>query len=166
LILFNLFALHHQQVEARQRSLVQEKELSELKLRFFQMASHEFRNPLSLILGSAQLLIENTQGWSLEKKLTNLERIQSAARVMNQLLIDMLTLNRAEAGKLEFAPAPIEKVNLELVRQLQSVSLQMRKTIPWIGRQLQSLKNNARVKNVTSCSNLLRIVRTEQRLRC
>ncbi|MEC4814799.1 MAG: ATP-binding protein [Scytonema sp. PMC 1069.18] len=121
IVLSSLFALHHrqlvkrqqaeierQQAEVQKRILVQEKELSELKLCFFSMASHEFRTPLSLILGSAQLLMEDTQNWSLEKKHTNLERIQSAARIMNQLLSDMLTLTKAEVGQLEFAPALID----------------------------------------------------------
>ncbi|MEZ2300475.1 MAG: histidine kinase dimerization/phospho-acceptor domain-containing protein [Microcoleus sp.] len=55
--------------------------MSDLKLRFFSMVSHEFRTPLSLILGSAQLLTEDTHDWSLEKKRNNLERIQSPLKV-------------------------------------------------------------------------------------
>jgi signal transduction histidine kinase len=136
-VLSSLFALHHRQMvkrqqaeierqhaEAHQRILVQEKELSELKLRFFSMTSHEFRTPLSLILGSAQLLLEDTQNWSLEKKRTNLERIQSAARVMNQLLSDMLTLTRAEVGKLEFAPSllDVESFCLNLIEDFQTLN--------------------------------------------
>jgi signal transduction histidine kinase len=134
IVLASMFALHHrqmmrrqqveiklQQVEIYQQILVKEKELSELKLRFFSMVSHEFRTPLSLILGSAQLLMEDTQDWSLEKKRNNLERIQSAARVMNQLLTDTLTLTRAEAGKLEFAPIlmDVESFCLNLIEDLQ-----------------------------------------------
>jgi signal transduction histidine kinase len=114
----------HQQAEAQQRALAQEKELSELKLRFFSMVSHEFRTPLSLILGSAQLLTDDTQDWSLEKKRNNLERIQSAARVMNQLLTDTLTITRAEAGKLEFSPnvIDVESFCLNLIEDLKILS--------------------------------------------
>ncbi|MEH1965259.1 sensor histidine kinase [Nostoc sp.] len=93
-----------QQAEAIQRTLAQEKELSELKLRFFSMVSHEFRTPLSIILGSAQLLAQSNQNFPEERKLKNLHRIQSSARLMNQLLSDILTLTRAEAGKIEFHP--------------------------------------------------------------
>jgi signal transduction histidine kinase len=108
IIIFAMFALVYQQMTKRQqaescqRILAQEKELSELKLRFFSMVSHEFRTPLSIILGSAQLLTDDDRQWTQEQKLTNLERIQSSARSMNQLLTDILTLTRAEAGKLEF----------------------------------------------------------------
>ncbi len=86
------------------------KELSELKLRFFSMASHEFRTPLSTILVSIESLEANSNELSEEQKSKNLQRIHSATKRMTQLLSDILTLTRAEAGKLEFAP---ELFNLE-----------------------------------------------------
>ena len=97
-----------QQAEAIRQELEKEKEISELKIRFLSMVSHEFRTPLSTILVSAQLLENCKQDWPQEKKLKNLHRIQSAAKIMTQLLTDMLTLSRAEAGKLEFKPQWID----------------------------------------------------------
>ncbi|MBW4606853.1 MAG: PAS domain S-box protein [Hassallia sp. WJT32-NPBG1] len=94
--------------EEVQRNLEKELELNELKIRFFSMVSHEFRTPLSTILISAQLLENSNKEWSEEKKLKNLERIQSSAKTMTQLLTDILTLTRAEAGKLEFRPQPLD----------------------------------------------------------
>ena len=96
------------QAEEVQRNLEKELELNELKIRFFSMVSHEFRTPLSTILISAQLLENSNKEWSEEKKLKNLERIQSSAKTMTQLLTDILTLTRAEAGKLEFRPQPLD----------------------------------------------------------
>jgi len=126
-ILLGVYALLYQQLVKRQqaetiqKSLAQEKELSELKLRFFSMVSHEFRTPLSIILGSAQLLAQSNQQWTEEKKLKNLYRIQSSARSMNQLLTDILTLTRAEAGKLEFHPElmDLEAFCINLIEDLQ-----------------------------------------------
>ncbi|MEH1942108.1 MAG: ATP-binding protein [Nostoc sp.] len=115
-ILLSVFALLYRQMVKRQQAevmrlaLAQEKELSELKLDLFSMVSHEFRTPLSIILGSAQLLAESNPQWTEEKRIKNLHRIQSSARSMNQMLTDILTISRAEAGKLEFNP---EIVDLE-----------------------------------------------------
>jgi signal transduction histidine kinase len=99
-----------QEAETLQHKFAQQKELSELKLKFFSMVSHEFRTPLSIILGSAQLLIEGQPTWNEERKSKNLRRIQSSAKVMKQLLTDILTLTRAEAGKLD---CNLDDVDLE-----------------------------------------------------
>jgi PAS domain S-box-containing protein len=90
-------------------ALEREKELSALKLRFFSMASHEFRTPLSTILAASQLLA-NCQGGlnESEKRDRNLKRIENGVKHMIQLLDDILTINRAETGKLEFNPKPLD----------------------------------------------------------
>ncbi|MEO0943207.1 MAG: histidine kinase dimerization/phospho-acceptor domain-containing protein, partial [Cyanobacteria bacterium J06642_12] len=85
-----------------------EKELNDLKLNFFSLASHELRTPLSGILVATQLLQQAKGELSAEKRSRNLRRIQSAAKTMAQLLADILILTRAEAGKLEFNPEPLE----------------------------------------------------------
>lgn len=86
-------------------ALEHEKELSILKNRFFSMASHEFRTPLSTALAAAQILENSPQSWEdTEKRSRNLRRIQDAVKNMVQLLDDILTINRAEAGRLEFNP--------------------------------------------------------------
>lgn len=100
--------LKRQRAEAAQQALIQEKELSDLKLQVFSMVSHEFRTPLSLILGSAQLLDESLKDKVEPSRLKSLYRIQSAAKAMTQLLNDVLMVARADAGKLEFNPKWIE----------------------------------------------------------
>lgn len=100
--------IQRQQAETIQHKLAQQKEVSELKLRFFSMVSHEFRTPLSVILGSVQLLIEGNSKWGEDRRLKNLDRIQTAAQTMKQLFTDVLTLTRAESGKLECNPEAID----------------------------------------------------------
>ncbi len=100
-----------QTLESLNQSLEQEREVTDLKLRFFSLASHELRTPLSTILVSAQLLAAaEERSWSLEKRHRNLVRIQSSAKSMTQLLADILLLTRAEAGRLEFKPQPMDIV--------------------------------------------------------
>ncbi|MBG1244575.1 sensor histidine kinase [Nostoc sp. NZL] len=86
-------------------ALERERELSVLKTRFFSMASHEFRTPLSTALAAAQLLENCQDEWdNSSKRLRNLQRIQLSVKNMVQILDDILTINRAETGKLEFNP--------------------------------------------------------------
>ncbi|MBE8999753.1 PAS domain S-box protein [Nostoc sp. LEGE 12447] len=86
-------------------ALERERELSVLKTRFFSMASHEFRTPLSTALVAAQLLESCQDEWdNSSKRLRNLQRIQLSVKNMVQILDDILTINRAETGKLEFNP--------------------------------------------------------------
>ena len=84
------------------------RELSELKLRLFSMASHELRTPLSVISVSAQSLGSNRNGLTPQQQASMVERIQIAAARMGQLVGDILTLARAEAGKLEVNPEIVE----------------------------------------------------------
>ncbi|PSB03526.1 sensor histidine kinase [Merismopedia glauca] len=94
-------------------ALEREKELSILKTRFFSMASHEFRTPLSTALAAAQVLENCQDEWDKpEKRLRNLHRIQDAVKNMVQMLNDILTINRAEAGKLEFNPTQLDLATL------------------------------------------------------
>ncbi|MEO1622423.1 MAG: PAS domain S-box protein, partial [Cyanobacteria bacterium J06632_3] len=89
-------------------ALEREKELSALKTRFFSMASHEFRTPLSTALAAAQLLENSQSAWEdTAKRLRNLNRIQESIRNTVQLLDDILTINRAESGNLAFTPRPL-----------------------------------------------------------
>ncbi|WP_322679303.1 PAS domain S-box protein [Nostoc sp. DedQUE03] len=90
-------------------ALERERELSVLKTRFFSMASHEFRTPLSTVLAAAQLLENCQDEWdNSSKRLRNLQRIQLSVKNMVQMLDDILTINRAETGKLEFNPKLID----------------------------------------------------------
>ncbi|MEM7770295.1 MAG: CHASE domain-containing protein [Cyanobacteria bacterium P01_E01_bin.6] len=104
-----------------QAELARTRELSDLKIRLFSMASHELRTPLSTILISAQSLESRAPSAHSESNQTSLSldrttttdglnqqriyrRIRAAAKRMNQLLNDLLTLSRAEAGKLQYLP--------------------------------------------------------------
>jgi signal transduction histidine kinase len=110
-----------QQAKILQDNLRQEQELHELQLRLFAMVSHEFRTPLTVILGSAQLLTGSQLALTPERVLKSLHRIESAAKLMIQLLNHILTLSRAEVGTLEFTPKPVdvEAFCLNLVEDMQ-----------------------------------------------
>lgn len=87
-----------------QNELARTKTLNDLKQRFFSMASHELRTPLSIILLSTESLQTNYDRLCDAQKQTNIQRIHLTAQQMSQQIADLLTLTRAEAGKLEFNP--------------------------------------------------------------
>ncbi len=103
------------------KALEREKELNELKSRFISMASHEFRTPLTTILGSAELLKHYSYKWSSEKKLVHFERIHSNVQHLVELLNDVLLIGQVEAGKLQFNPERLDVVQFcsTLVEELQ-----------------------------------------------
>lgn len=89
-------------------ALKKEKELSELKSRFWSMVVHEFRNPLTSILSSAQLLEQHGHSLEEERRREYLYLIQNSIRSLDRLLNDVLSVSQAERGMLEFDPEPLE----------------------------------------------------------
>ncbi len=90
------------------KALEKEKELVELKSRFISMVSHEFRTPLTTILSAADLLEYYIDNWNRTKNLEYIQRIQTAAVSMMNLLEDVLFIGRSEANKILFNPKPIQ----------------------------------------------------------
>ncbi|MGC9502707.1 PAS domain S-box protein [Baaleninema sp.] len=91
------------------KAIEKERELIDLKSRFVSMTSHEFRTPLAVIQSSAQLL--HRYEWSREEQLEQLDQIQSSVRHMTELLDDVLTFAKSEAGTLNFNPGKLELID-------------------------------------------------------
>lgn len=106
------------------RALEREKELNELKSRFISTTSHEFRTPLTTILGSTELLEHSSHRWTDEKKQKHYSQIRAAVQHMTQLLDDVLTISKSEAGKLPFNPIwlDLEGFCRRLVDEMQSTT--------------------------------------------
>jgi signal transduction histidine kinase len=98
----------HQAEKAIHQAFLKEKELSELKSRFVSVVSHEFRNPLSTILFSTELLERYDGQLTSEKRVAYLSRIRNSVNRMNQLLTDVLTIGEVEAGSLQFNPISLD----------------------------------------------------------
>jgi PAS domain S-box-containing protein len=112
---------YKQAEEELYRALEQERELNELKSRFVAMVSHEYRTPLTTILSSAELLERYVDQFSEEKRRKHYSRIQSSVHLLTELVNDVLTISKIEAGKQRFNPSPLdlEKFCHELVEELQ-----------------------------------------------
>ncbi len=125
-------ALRKHQLEADMRSSLEQVEqmrqkaeiISALKSDFVSMVSHEFRNPLATIYLSTDLLESQGQQWSEEKRAKRFERIKQAVQRMTDLLDDVLSVGKAEAGKLQLEPTlfDLEAFCHDRVDEIRSIS--------------------------------------------
>lgn len=98
-------------------ALAKERELNELKSRILATISHEYRTPLTTILSSTDLLAQYGSGWNEERKQKHFHRIQAAVQHLTSLVNDVLFVNHAEIGSLEFNPVAlnVEQITRDLV---------------------------------------------------
>jgi PAS domain S-box-containing protein len=87
-----------------EQSLAKEKVLGDLKTRFVSMASHEFRTPLTSILGSATLIEKYTKAEDQQKREQHINRIKSSVSHLTEILEEFLSVGKLEDGKLEVHP--------------------------------------------------------------
>jgi len=85
------------------KSLNKERELNQIKSQFVDIVSHEFRTPLTSILGFSELLTRYFERLSSEKKLHYIMNIQNASHRLSQLIDDVLRISRYDAHKLEMS---------------------------------------------------------------
>jgi len=107
--------------EELRNALMKEKELSDLKSNIISVVSHEYRTPLATILSSTELLENYSHKWDQEKRQRHFKRIEYSVHHLTQLVNDVLIISKAEAGKLDFNPVPLELVEFcyQLVEELQ-----------------------------------------------
>jgi PAS domain S-box-containing protein len=87
-------------------------ELQEQREDFVRMISHDLRNPLTPILGSAGLLQKRLAERGMEREARAAEVILTSARRMNSMIQDLVESARLEAGALELHREPIDICNL------------------------------------------------------
>lgn len=95
--------------------------LNQLKTRFISVASHEFRNPLHIILAYAQMLYRGGEKLSLEKKKELFSRIKASAKKMTDTLDDVLILTKGELKeqKLDLRILDLEAFLRQLVAEIK-----------------------------------------------
>lgn len=104
------------------------RELDGVKSRFFTNLTHEFRTPLTLMLGPAEQVLAQTKEAITKQQVGLLQR--NAQRLL-QLINQLLELSKLEAGKTELALAPDDWVRLVrgTLHSFESLARQKRITL-------------------------------------
>jgi signal transduction histidine kinase/DNA-binding response OmpR family regulator/ligand-binding sensor domain-containing protein len=102
-LLFGAFYIYRFQLNRRlaEKETQRLQQLDAFKSRFFTNISHEFRTPLTVILGMVESL-KNDTGELREK---SAEMVRRNSRQLLNLVNQLLDLSRVESGKLQLAPS-------------------------------------------------------------
>jgi signal transduction histidine kinase len=97
--------------------------LDELKTRFFSNVSHEFRTPLTLMLGPIDQLLDGAHGSLDDAQRQELEVVRRNARRLLKLVNTLLDFSRIEAARMQVAyePTDLAALTSELANTFRSV---------------------------------------------
>jgi parallel beta-helix repeat protein len=101
-------------------------EVDEIKTRFFTNISHEFRTPLTLILGPAKQLSEQLKD---EAAKTKADLIHRSAKNLNRLVDELLDISKIESGEMKLKACPLNLVKIVKESALSFSSLADRRKI-------------------------------------
>lgn len=106
----NLEAKVQERTRELNEALYKEKELVEMKSKFISIASHEFRTPLSTISLVAGILRKHKERISTDEFNARIDSIEKQVRHMTYMLDDILTIGKADAGKIQtqYTSIPVE----------------------------------------------------------
>ncbi|HEY0021255.1 MAG TPA: ATP-binding protein [Longimicrobium sp.] len=103
--------LREQNVELEARFLEAE-EARRLKNEFLANVSHELRTPLTAILGFTYLLRERHAGPLTDEQAQSVERVETAAMQLMELIDDLLNMANLQLGRLDVRPETCDAVAL------------------------------------------------------
>jgi len=91
----------HEKNELKQERLEKERieEINQMKLRLFTNISHDFRTPLTLIIGPLERMLSNKSGDSFVQR--QHEIMHRNASVLLQLINQLLDFRKSDSGKLQ-----------------------------------------------------------------
>lgn len=88
--------------------------LNEQKNYFLGIAAHDLRNPIGIIMGFSEFLLQDLEGKLSEKEIKMLKVISTSSEFMLRMLNELLDISKIESGKLIL---DLEDTNLvELIR--------------------------------------------------
>ncbi|HRF98496.1 MAG TPA: ATP-binding protein, partial [Aggregatilineales bacterium] len=103
---------HDRQIQIQLSSLMvalsEEREKNLLKTRLVAMFSHDFRNPLSSVLSSSNIIRNYEARLTPERKQYHFDSIDGAVYRLVQMLEEMMMVAEMEGGHLDYIPQPMD----------------------------------------------------------
>jgi len=114
------------EAEKLEFSLRKEEEKMELQRQFVATVSHEFRTPLTIIDGQAQLILRRYDRIAPDALATRMTTVKKTVERMVDLMETMLANSRLEAGKIDLVPEDHNLYDLliEVCSQQNDISAQ------------------------------------------
>lgn len=88
------------------------RDANELKSRFLNYMSHEFRTPLTSMASIAGILLSKLDGPLTTEQQKQVEFIRASTRELTEMVNDLLDLAKVEAGRITISPEWFEMVDL------------------------------------------------------
>lgn len=99
-----------QRVGFEKKEATRLKELDEVKSKLYSNITHEFRTPLTIILGMADLIKENPKEWLIE----GINKIENSSKLLLHHVNQMLDLSKLEANAM-----PINLIQADIIQYLK-----------------------------------------------
>ena len=105
-------------------ALLKEKEASEIQKQFINMISHEFRTPLTIIDGNAQIIQKRGETLSRDELSSRCKTIRSSVSRLIYMFEGVLSSNMLKTGNMEliFEDVDVEKIIKELADEQEQLS--------------------------------------------
>lgn len=135
------------------KDMTERNEVERMKDEFVALASHELRSPLTSVLGYLELALEGDAGQlspTLERYLRVAER---NGRSLQRLSDDLLTVARADAGRLNLDRRPLDLAHLalECVEDQRPRAQEQQVCLEWDGVRVEGLLGDgARLRQVVT----------------
>lgn len=132
--------------DALEKSLVQEKEINNLRARLIASISHEFRTPITVVQSSCGILQRYIGKMTDEQRNKQFTHIEESSKRLVNILDSVIMMSTIENRPLRLMPADVVKRTEELVRDF---SLAQEQELATEGRIIELVSNvNTSVVNI------------------